>query len=425
MKQVFVTGINHQTTETDRRLLYSLNETSVCSMYAKAKPLLPSGCFILNTCNRTEMYGCGDPLTAIELLLREKGLSEEYRDDFFILQGEAALQYMCRVAAGLESQVLGDLEVLGQFKSAIRLSKLQGCLTSFMERMTNCAISASKAVRSQTAISSGTASLAYAVARLIQQADDLPVQPRILLLGTGQFGQQILKNLKDYCPNASLSLCNRTVERAVQLSNEYGGLAVYDFTDLSFALSAHDVVISAAAVGEEYLINESQHNELLNVKLLIDTAVPYSIQPDLPAKLPELRLETLETLSKVVESDMQQRRQGIPAALAIIEAQVAAFMDWAKIAIQSETIVFWRDLMNDVGVQCPTLRSMNIAQRRKFIRDSMVGFIDFLKEEIQLTGQKEVIVAQYMRHNNKAVCCSKHNNCIYRLLHNNYTAEAC
>jgi glutamyl-tRNA reductase len=425
MEQLFTIGVNHHQTQSSRRLQYHLDAEAIDRVYEASKMTLPQGCVILSTCNRIELYGCGDPTSAIQLLLAEKRLPISATHDFFVYQGQAALQYICRVAAGLESQVLGDLEILGQFKRAVRQAKSKDCLTGFLERLTNCAITSAKMVRNQTPISSGTASIAYAVVKMIQQAVGLPSNPRILLLGTGKFGQQILKNLSDYCPNARIALCNRTRERAQLLAIAQGNLPVFDLSDLPQALSQSDLVISAAAASSEFLVHQGHGAVLSNVKLLIDTSVPFSIQPNLPDLMPGLRLENLDALSRVVEGDMLIRRAGVPQANAIIQTQTQEFMRWAKIADQSDTIVHWNNVMADLGTKCPVLVAMSESDRRRFIRSRIVDFIDFLKQSPMLPTQKEAVVEHFIRQKNITLCCANHQFCGHTDAHHPCLAAAC
>ncbi len=162
------------------------------------------------------------------------------------------MEHLLKVASGLDSQIIGDYEILSQLKHAAKIAKENGGLSSFMERVINFALQASKEIKTKTKLSSGTVSVSYAAIQIIKEKIKNLRNKKILLVGTGKFGNQIAKNLKDYLPGASISFCNRTDEKAYLLAEKYdAGFVAYK--NLATACNDADVIMVSSS-SDEFIV---------------------------------------------------------------------------------------------------------------------------------------------------------------------------
>lgn len=254
MFDVFSIGICHSKSSAYERSKYALTIEQQIRLYNLILPTKYASCFILNTCNRTEIYGIGKVDKVIEAYKEVLGEQDNIPQSINRKTGRDAIGHIIKVACGLDSQVIGDLEILGQFKSAFNFSKQNNVSNGYMERLVNTAIQAAKETRSKTKISSGTVSLSYAAIKYIKRQ----VQTHninILVVGTGDFGKRIANNIKDYLPNATLTLSNRTASKAEELALKLH-CKTKPFKNLSEAIAENDVIISSVNDAKNYLINE-------------------------------------------------------------------------------------------------------------------------------------------------------------------------
>ncbi|HEY0041102.1 MAG TPA: glutamyl-tRNA reductase, partial [Flavisolibacter sp.] len=180
--------------------------------------------FILSTCNRTEIYGFAhNSNQLVDLLCSQTvGNAETFKKAAYIKNGTEAVQHVFNVGAGLDSQILGDYEIVGQLKTAVRFAKEQGFVGAFTERLINCVLQSSKLIKNNTVLSGGTVSVAFAAVQYITNMVVNPSAKNILLLGVGKIGRNTCKNLVDYLGTKSITLINRSPEKAAALAFELG-----------------------------------------------------------------------------------------------------------------------------------------------------------------------------------------------------------
>src|SRR5882724_6871984 len=196
----FVAGINYKKTDAALRGQFAVNN----EQYAVILSLAPSfglhELFILSTCNRTEIYGFSDDARRLVNLLctQTVGTADMFDSMSYSKNGAEAIEHLFNVAAGIDSQILGDYEIVGQLKLAVRLAKEQGFIGTMLDRMTNAVFQSSKAIKNQTALSGGTVSVSFAAVQYIRETVADTTGSRILLVGTGKIGRNTCKNLVDY-----------------------------------------------------------------------------------------------------------------------------------------------------------------------------------------------------------------------------------
>jgi glutamyl-tRNA reductase len=296
---------------------------------------------------------------------------------------------------------LGDLEILGQFKSAFYKAKRQNALNGYFERLANTAIQAAKEIRSNTNISSGTVSLSYAAVKYIKKKTrNQPVN--ILVLGTGEFGKRIAVNIHDYLPKAQITISNRTRQKAEEIANIIN-CKVHPFEKLDEAIGANDIIISSVNYDGNYLINSQ--NAGTEPKLFIDMSIPFSIDPNLAQQ--KHTIVTLDDVSKEISQTIENRKEHVPIALQIIEKYVDEFVAWAEIFEKSESLQMWKNMMTGLSNTCPHLSRMSEAQKNRIINKSMADFALYLKQRTNLPKETREIIRHFLTESDKAIACQK------------------
>jgi glutamyl-tRNA reductase len=400
----FVIGVNHHKINAENRSKYSLNYEQQVQLYDLIKSLGSAYCAIVNTCNRTEIYGSGSVEYVKNAYIEVLGANFSSTNTLNVMHGHEAIAHIFNVTCGLDSQVIGDLEILGQVKSAFQAAKQHHALNGFMERLANTAIQAAKEVRSKTNLSSGTVSLSYAAIKYIKRIHQ--TQPiNVLLVGTGEFGKRIANNIKDYLPNANLTLCNRTALKAEELASKLG-CKIHSFEKLTDAIAANDVIISSVNDAGSYLINNlNVPVATLQNKVFIDMSIPFSIDPKLA--LTGCTLVNIDEISKEINQTIELRNKDIPVAMGIIDRYVQEFISWAEIFEKSESIQQWKQMMLELSHTCPHLSQMAEEHKNRVVGKSIADFAMYVKQRSNLPKETEQIIHHFLTESYKAVACKK------------------
>ena len=289
---------------------------------------------ILSTCNRTELYAAStvpDPLDAGAHFLADfhKLNYSELRPHLYMLPQHDAVRHTFRVASGLDSMVLGETQILGQIKDAIRTADEVGGLGTYLHQLFQRSFSVAKEVRSTTEIGAHSVSMAAAAVRLSQRIFDKIAEQNVLFIGAGEMIELCATHFAAQNPK-SITIANRTLERGELLAHRYGGRAIR-LADLQDKLHQYDIVISCTAsslplIGlgmVERAIKARRHKPMF----MVDLAVPRDIEPEV-ARLNDAFLYTVDDLGKVVQTGMENRQAAVAQAEAIIETRVQSFMHW-------------------------------------------------------------------------------------------------
>jgi glutamyl-tRNA reductase len=326
LNQFFVIGINYRKTDVALRGQFAVSPELYADLLLNAAGEGLKEIFILSTCNRTEVYAlAGNANKLIDLLCsKTTGTAETFKSICYIKKGQEAIEHIFSVGAGLDSQILGDYEIVGQMKLAIRLSKEKGCIGAFMERLFNTVLQSSKVIKNQTALSGGTVSVSFAAIQFLKENVANITDKSILLLGTGKIGRNTCKNLIDYLDTHKITLINRTDEKAVELANELQ-LQAASYNELNEHVQAADIII-VATNAETPVIHTS---DLISgkPKVLIDLSIPNNIE-DSCKNLQHITLVNVDDLSKINDATLQKRLAEVPEAKAIIAAHMKEFQEW-------------------------------------------------------------------------------------------------
>ena len=326
ISKFYAIGINYKKSNATTRGLFAVTPEQYAAILEKAAPQGFSELFILSTCNRTEIYGFGENAQQLIALLcsKTKGDAATFNNLAYIKNGKQAIQHLFEVSAGLDSQILGDYEIVGQIKAAVKFSKERGFIGIFIERLVNFVLQSSKAIKNETAISGGTISVSFAAVQYIREKVLDIADKKIVLLGTGKIGRNTCKNLVDYLDTKNITLINRTEEKASGLAMEMG-LQYAAISELTTELASADIILVATNAAQPTILRK--HLEEKGEKLIIDLSVPYNVE--LAAQeLANITLVNIDELSKLKDETLARRQAEVPKAKAIITKHIAELVDW-------------------------------------------------------------------------------------------------
>ena len=323
----YVIGLNYKKADAHIRGKFSISDDAHKNILNEAKTLDISSICVISTCNRTEIYGFAQhPYLLIKLLCNHtNGTLEDFEDVSYVFKNQQAVNHMFRVGTGLDSQILGDFEIISQLRKGFRLSKKMGLMDAYMERLANSVIQASKRIKNETGISSGATSVSFAAVQYIMARVPHISEKNILLFGTGKIGRNTCENLIKHTKNDHITLINRTKERAEKIAGKFN-LIVKDFADILPVIADSDVLIVATGAQQPTISNEILH--LKRPLLIVDLSIPKNVSEDVMNN--ELvTLVHLDDLTAVTDHTISQREAQLPKAEIIITDIQKEFIRWA------------------------------------------------------------------------------------------------
>lgn len=326
--QFFVAGINYKKTDAGIRGNFAINPDQYNTILDNARRLGLKELFVLSTCNRTEIYGLApDANTLIQLLCNVTvGDADTFLQLCYIKKDTAALEHIFAVGAGLDSQILGDYEIVGQMKLAVKFAKERGMIGAFMERLFNTVLQSSKQIKNETALSGGTISVSFAAIQFIREQLTDTSNKKIVLLGTGKIGRNTCKNLVDYLDTRNITLINRTEEKAIELATGMN-LRYANWSQMEAEVNDADIVIVATNAEKPVLTCTNVVSDRL--RILIDLSIPNNIDPVLAQKA-NILLANVDDLSKINDQTLRKRKAEVPKAMAIIQQHMNEFAEWTS-----------------------------------------------------------------------------------------------
>ena len=325
-KTFYCIGLSYQKADATMRGMFSLTPENKDQLLSQAKSEGFEELLVISTCNRTELYGYAEhPFQLIQLLCENSnGSVDDFQKVGYVIKNKEAVHHLFEVGTGLDSQILGDFEIIGQIKQAFNLSRDKGLANAFLERLMNSVINASKRIKNETALSSGAASVSFTAVQYIMQNIPEVSQKNILLFGVGKIGRNTCENLIKHTQNEHITLINRTREKAEQIAGKFN-VIVKDFNELRNEISKADVLIVAtgAATPTVYkdFINPAQPI------LILDLSIPKNVEEQV-ATLPNVTLLHMDELSKRKDEALERRKEAIPQALEIVEEVKEEFFQW-------------------------------------------------------------------------------------------------
>ncbi len=242
----YAIGLSYKRASASIRGKFSLDETASQNLLHQAKEEGIDGLLVTSTCNRTELYGFAQhPFQLIKLLCdHSQGTVEEFQEVAYVHKNKEAITHLFRVGTGLDSQILGDFEIISQLKYGFSRSKNLGITNHFLERLCNSVIQASKRIKTETEISSGATSVAFASVQYILKAVPNVSEKNILLFGTGKIGRNTCENLIKHTRNPHITLINRTQNKAERIAGKFN-LKVKTYADLQAEIRKADILVVA------------------------------------------------------------------------------------------------------------------------------------------------------------------------------------
>ncbi len=322
----FVAGINYKKAEAAIRGLFAVDNDRCENILQLSSSFHVDELFILSTCNRTEIYGLAEKADhLIDLLCTQTvGNTETFNGLAYVKNGVDAIDHLFNVGAGLDSQILGDYEIIGQLKAAVKFSKDRGFLNCFLERLTNYVLQSSKMIKNETALSGGTISTSFAAIQYIKKHVVISNNTRILLVGTGKIGRNTCKNLVDYIGTTNITLINRSEEKAASLAAEMN-LKHAPIHQLANYVDSSDVILVASNACDPVILRSHIKNN--GSKLIIDLSIPYNVEAAV-SEIPGVTLVNVDELSKLNDETIQKREAEKPKAKEIIADHLTSFMEW-------------------------------------------------------------------------------------------------
>lgn len=345
-------SLSYQTAPVEIREKVSLSEPEIRRILAKVPDLFGiQDVLILSTCNRTEVYYASEKdlsLPFIQLIAIEKGL--EQPSTFLdhaqcLLDQREAIEHLFAVAMGLESQVVGDIQISNQVKNAYQWAADANLAGPFLHRLMHTIFFTNKRVAQETNFRDGAASVSYAAAELAGELAKTWIDPRVLVIGLGEMGQNVAKNLLNF-KFENVTLTNRTQEKAEDLARECGFKAL-PFEGIKAHLEEFDIIISAVSLPDFIKKSAVEKWNIPSFKYLIDLSVPRSISPE-TEEVTGVLLYNIDEIQQRTDAVVAKRRASIPRVNQIIQEVLEDFESWAQEIQFSPTIQRLKDTLEEI-----------------------------------------------------------------------------
>lgn len=399
-KHFYNIGVSYVKADAKTRGKYSLSKEHQKALLVMAKEKNFEGVFVLSTCNRTEISGfAAHPYQLIQLLCHfSEGTIEEFATISNVYKNQEAINHLFRIGTGLESQILGDYEIVGQLRQSFKMAKAQQTTNAYLERLLNCVMQASKKVKNETKLSSGTTSVSYAAVQYIMKNLPNYNAKNILVFGLGKMGKHTCKNLAEYTQNKSVCLINRTEEKATAFVKDHVSIRKATLENLEQEIEHTDVLIVSTAASKPTILKK--HISANKQLLILDLSMPENVAKEV-ADLKGITLVNVDALSKITDETLAVRLQEVPTAEAIIALLKKEFNDWlnhrrftpAIAALKKSLETIKKD---EINFQKKKIRNFDEAQAEiltaRFIQKITTQFVKHLKEDDTSVAQSLQVI---------------------------------
>ena len=393
-------GVSYKKADVNTRGKFSLTKENQSSLLKLAKEKGFKGVFIISTCNRTEISGFAErPCQLIELLCEfSEGSIQEFAKVSNIYKNQEAIHHLFRIGTGLESQILGDYEIVGQLRKSFNLAKSLKATNAYSERLINSVLQASKRVKNETKLSSGTTSVSYAAVQyIIKNLPDYNSK-NILVFGLGKIGKHTCKNLAEYTHNKSVCLINRTEEKTNEFVKEHTFIRKAVFENLSEEIEKAAVLIVSTGSDKPTITKEhiGTHKELL----ILDLSMPENVEKEVTENT-NVSLVNIDELSKITDETLTARQLEVHFAEAIIETHKAEFNEWLNHRRFTPAIAALKksleNIKNDeINFQKKKIAHFDESQAEiltsRFIQKITTQFVKHLKDEETSVSQSLQVI---------------------------------
>ena len=364
---VWALGLNHHTAPLDLRgrFAFAVDQIAPTLQGLRSAFSRQPEATLLSTCNRTEIYCAGDQTQAdhtLHWLAQHGGVAPEVlRSHTYTLSDGDAARHAFRVASGLDSMVLGEPQILGQMKDAVRAAEEAGAIGTTLHQLFQRSFAVAKEVRSSTEVGSHSISMAAAAVRLAGQIFEDLQQIRVLFVGAGEMIDLAVTHFAAKNPK-SLAIANRSLERGEKLASRFGA-EVMPLGEIPQRLHEFDAVISCTASTLPIIglgaVERALKQRRRRPMFMVDLAVPRDIEPEVKA-LSDVYLYTVDDLARVVQTGKDNRQAAVAEAEVIIDAGVQNFLHWLR---QRQTV----PLIQQLNAQADEWRSLELARARKLL----------------------------------------------------------
>jgi glutamyl-tRNA reductase len=364
---VWALGLNHHTAPLDLRgrFAFAIDQVAPTLQGLRAALSRQPEATLLSTCNRTEIYCAGERAeidSTLQWLASSGGVgSEALREHTYALHDADAARHAFRVASGLDSMVLGEPQILGQMKDAVRAADEAGAMGTTLHQLFQRSFAVAKEVRTSTEVGSHSISMAAAAVRLASQIFEDLGRIRVLFVGAGEMIDLAVTHFAAKNPK-TMVIANRTLERGEKLAERFGA-DVMPLADLPERLGEFDAVISCTASTLPIIglgaVERALKQRRRKPMFMVDLAVPRDIEPEVK-KLQDVYLYTVDDLARVVQTGKDNRQAAVAQAEVIIDAGVQNFLHWMR---QRSTV----PLIQQLNAQADEWRTAELARARKLL----------------------------------------------------------
>lgn len=331
-----VIGLNHQTAPLAIREQLAFSAAALADAVRDLSVNAAAEAVILSTCNRTELYCVGDADMIINWLAHYQGVNAaDIRPYLYTLGCSETIRHAFRVACGLDSMVLGEAQILGQMKEAVRIAREQGSISTWLNALFQRTFQAAKEVRSLSGVGDNVVSMASAAVRMAEQSVDDISSLNVLFVGAGEMNENVATYFAAKQPR-SLMITNRTLTRAVNLCSKLGnGAQACKLEALPEILHRYDIIISCTGSELPVITREmvaqaaAQRSNHQKTQFMLDLAVPRDIEAEV-AQLPHIALFTVDDMAERVAHGKEARAAAAAQAEAMVQAKVNEFVAWQQ-----------------------------------------------------------------------------------------------
>jgi glutamyl-tRNA reductase len=308
-------GLSFKTSELSSRSRFAFNAEACRDAYANTSSDLPF--FILSTCNRTEVYAWSSEVSSVAEILRSQAQCSEGELEriMYAKSGEEAIEHFFRVAAGLDSQIIGDYDIISQIKTAFRGAKESRRTNGLLEKLYNFALKASKEVKNSTSFSDGTLSVPYAVVKHLGGLADIK---SVTVVGAGDTGELMIRYLRSYLPSIDIRLVNRDEEKLHSIGSLYDVMQ-FPIAALKQSLTGTDAVIVTTNAASPIVDKDHIGN---NIRFVFDLSVPRNVSSRV-YNMPNVTVLDTDRISETIKTN-------IPKVEEIVRAASVDFANWMK-----------------------------------------------------------------------------------------------
>ncbi len=385
--RLILLGLNHETApvEIRERLAFSPQETEL-ALGELRRDLAVEEALIISTCNRTELLlrhkilstdeAAALPLRMVNRFLEWRGAESLSHDVFYVYHDEAAVRHLFRVAAGLDSMIVGEAQILAQVKEAYQIACRVRSNGFLLNKLMHASFRAGKRARAETEIGMGAVSVSLAAVELAQKIFRDLSKKRALVVGAGEMARLtaehfVQKNV------GSLTVVNRTDDKAVALAEQLGGRSI-PFADLNSALADTDVVITSTGAAE-FILTESNVRAVMAQRqnkpiFMIDISVPRNIDPAVKRVYNAFAYD-IDDLNQIVDRNLSRRRLEVAKVEKIVDDEVAKFVDWHRSLEVTPTIKYLVE-------KCEAVRKEEVRRSAKHFTREQLEMIDAMTQSI-------------------------------------------